>query len=84
MFILIRSDLHLRFLQWVGTHPTVPHDTIQMLGGGGVAGVVTPIQVGLTTGPIPPGTVSKLSAVGTGVDIIVYVLGGEHESIITV
>ena len=79
---LVGPDLHLRFLQGiVVAFPVIPHDPIHMAGGGGAARVISPVQVGPTTGTKPPGTMAMLSTLDVTVTIIVGVLGGEAPSI---
>ena len=78
---LVGPDLHLRFLQGIGVEfPVMPQDPIIMPGGGGAPRVVPPVQVGVRTGTIPPGTMGILSTMAT-TNIIVGVLGGEAASI---
>ena len=81
---LIRSDLHLRFLQLVIVpFPTIPRDAIRVIGVGVALGIVAAIQVGVGTGSIPPGAMENLSTVGTP-NVIVYVLGAEVNSVIII
>ena len=54
---LVGPDLHLRFLQGKPVaFPMMPRDPIMMPSGGGAPRVVSPVQVGVRTVTIPPGT----------------------------